>query len=37
MWHWLIHGHFKVREVLGYDKYGFDELGDDCIICKEKS
>lgn len=34
MWHFLTKGHFKKRKVVGYDKYQFDIVSDECTRCK---
>lgn len=34
LWHRIRTGHWILFEVYGYDKYGFEERGDECLICK---
>jgi len=33
LFHRIITGHFPLFEVFGYDRYGFEERGDVCLIC----
>jgi len=31
--HRIKHGHWPFYKYLGYDKYKFDQYGDDCLRC----
>ena len=34
LWHLMTHGHFPFFQYLGFDKFGFDEYGDECLRCR---